>query len=100
MSSPLAKLLNLGDKTALWLEASGINTEEELRKLGVIDTCRKLLLNGQEINLIMAYALAGAIHNHHWNKLPSDLKEETRIEFRSLQQELGLLSFKTQTRVK
>lgn len=90
MSTPIASLPNLGDKTALWLEAVGINSEDDLHKNGVIGTCRKLLLNGQNINLIMAYALAGAIYNHHWNKLPDELKEQTKLEFRGLQQELGL----------
>ncbi len=90
MKHPLAELPNLGEKTAHWLQSADISSEHELRQLGTIETCRKLLLNGQEINLIMAYALAGAIHSHHWNKLPRELKEETRLGFRALQQELGL----------
>ncbi|PQJ28932.1 TfoX/Sxy family DNA transformation protein [Rubritalea profundi] len=90
MTQPLADLPNLGEKTADWLLAAGIPSEFELRQLGTIEACRKLLLNGQDINLLMAYALAGAIHDHHWNKLPPSLKQETRQNFRALQQKLGL----------
>ncbi len=90
MKHPLADLPNLGEKTATWLLAAGISSEHALQQLGTIETCRKLLLNGQDINLLMAYALAGAIHGHHWNKLPPSLKQETRQDFRALQQELGL----------
>ena len=91
MSRPLAELQNLAEKTAGWLHADGISSEHALRQLGTIETCRKLLLNGQEINLLMAYALAGAIHGHHWNKLPPALKQETRQAFHQLKQKLGLI---------
>ena len=94
MKHPLADLPNLGEKTARWLQSAGISNEHELRQLGTIEACRKLLLNGQNVNLLAAYAIAGAIHNHHWNRLPDELKQETRQSFRALQQELGLKSSK------
>ena len=77
----LAALLNLGPQTAAWLDAAGIHTRAQVVKLGPIGVCRQLLENGRPVNVLMAYALEGALSGTHWNALPAETKQWLRAEF-------------------
>lgn len=77
----LAALLNLGPKTAAWLDAAGIHTRAQVAKLGPIGVCRRLLENGRPVNVLMAYAVEGALSGTHWNELPAETKQWLRTEF-------------------
>ncbi|WP_415908901.1 TfoX/Sxy family protein [Oleiharenicola sp. Vm1] len=80
----LAALLNLGPKTAAWLDAAGIHTRAQLAQLGPLGVCRRLLESGRPVNVLMAYAVEGALSGTHWNALPAETKQALRAEFARL----------------
>jgi DNA transformation protein and related proteins len=77
----LVSMLNLGPKSAAWLDAAGIHTRAQLVKLGPIGVCRRLLEDGRPVNVLMAYAVEGALSGTHWNALPAETKQGLRAEF-------------------
>lgn len=83
-ATDLAALLNLGPKTAAWLDAAGIHTRAQVAELGPIGVCRRLLESGRPVNVLMAYAVEGALSGTHWNDLPAETKQGLRAEFARL----------------
>ncbi|MBA4136888.1 MAG: hypothetical protein C0518_06185 [Opitutus sp.] len=77
----LGTLLNLGPKSTAWLADVGLNTREELAALGPIETCRRLRSAGHPVNVLMAYALEGALTGTHWNEISPKTKQWLRAEF-------------------
>ncbi|MBI3453739.1 MAG: TfoX/Sxy family protein [Rhodospirillales bacterium] len=78
---PLAALKNLGPRTARDLAEVGIETVRQLRVVGAVDAWRRLRhFRPRHYNLIGLYALAGALIDVHWNRLPPALKERLRAE--------------------
>lgn len=77
----LAAMLNLGPKSAAWLDAAGIHTRQQLVRLGPIGACRKLLEAGRPVSVLMAYAIEGGLSGTHWNALPAETKQALRAEF-------------------
>ena len=80
----LQALLNLGPKSAAWLVAAGIESEEQVRALGPIEVCRRLRAGGHPVSVVMAYALEGALMGCHWNALPGETKQALRAEFAAM----------------
>ena len=77
----LAALLNLGPKTAAWLDAAGIHTRAQVAALGPIGVCARLREAGRPVSVLMAYAIEGALSGTHWNALPAETKQALRAEF-------------------
>ena len=78
-SSELAQLTNLGPVSAGWLEAAGIHTEAELRRLGALEVFRRVAINrAGDVTLNLLYALDGAIRGARWDKLPREIRESLR----------------------
>jgi DNA transformation protein len=84
----IAALLNLGPKSAAWLDAAGIHTRAQIVKLGPIGVCRKLLENGRPVSVLMAYAIEGGLSGTHWNALPAETKQALRADFARMKTEL------------
>lgn len=84
----LGSLLNIGPKSASWMEASGITSIEQVRRFGPVGVCRKLLQSGKPASLLLAYALEGALSGQHWNALPWETKQAIRSDFARMKQEL------------
>lgn len=84
----VAAMLNLGPKTAAWLDAAGIHTRAQMFKLGPIGVCRRLLETGRPVNVLMAYAVEGALSHTHWNALPAETKQGLRAEFAKMRTEV------------
>lgn len=84
----LAAMLNLGPKTAAWLDAAGIHTRAQVVKLGPIGVCRRLLESGRPVNVLMAYAVEGGLSGTHWNALPAETKQGLRTEFAKMRADL------------
>lgn len=85
----LAALLNLGPKSAAWLDAAGIHTRAQVAQLGPIGVCRRLLETGRPVSVVMAYAVEGALSGTHWNALPAETKQALRVEFAQMKTSLG-----------
>ncbi|MBX3737684.1 MAG: TfoX/Sxy family DNA transformation protein [Candidatus Didemnitutus sp.] len=84
----VAALLNLGPKTAAWLDAAGIHTRAQIVKLGPIGVCRRLLESGRPVNVLMAYAVEGGLSGTHWNALSAETKQWLRTEFARMRAEV------------
>ena len=76
--SELAQLKNIGEKTASWLIACGIETPEDLHQLGAVEAWERVSRKYPQMTLVGLYALQGAILDIHWNDLPPDMKAELR----------------------
>ena len=79
-TTPIAQLKNLGPVSCEQLARIGIHTKAELAEMGAIATWQALRANGWHVNTIALYALAGALIDCHWNKLPPDLKLKLQTE--------------------
>ena len=84
----LATQLNLGPKSAAWLWTAGINSPGQIRKLGVIETCRRVRAAGHPVSVLLAYALEGALAGCHWNRIPRETKHWLRTEFARMKREV------------
>jgi len=69
-------LLNLGPKSREWLEAIGVRTLADLRRVGAVPAYVALKRIRGRVSLNMLYALAGAVDGVHW----LDVKRERRLE--------------------
>ncbi|MEM1118099.1 MAG: TfoX/Sxy family protein, partial [Bacteroidota bacterium] len=69
-----SSLKNLGPTTDAYLAEVGIETAEEVRRLGAPMVYRILKhRHGAEVNRIWLYALEGALTDRHWNSFsPSE----------------------------
>jgi DNA transformation protein len=77
--SELAGLLNLGAVSAGWLEAAGIRTAAELRRLGAVAVFRRVAFHrGGDVTFNLLYALEGAIRGVRWDHLPRGEREALR----------------------
>ena len=80
-SRGLEGVLNLGPKSSAWLRDAGVDSLPKIRKLGAIETCRRLRERGHPASVLMAYALEGAITGCHWNEIPWETKQSLKAEF-------------------
>ncbi len=79
MAKSVSKLMNLGSKSAQALDSIGVCSEDDLRKLGVVDAYRRLKhANPKGVSLNMLYAMQGALMNIHWNQVSDEIKEDLR----------------------
>ena len=85
-ANELASLRNLGPKSAAWLNAVGIHTRKDLVRFGPVKAYYRVKQGGFKPSLNLLYALAGAIMDVHWNKLPRDERSRLLIEADALEQ--------------
>jgi len=80
----IEELRNLGPRCAYYLEEVGINTPEELRKIGYIDAYLSLKTRfPRNINRMMLYALYGALSAKDCMKLSASEKQHLEEEMQS-----------------
>jgi DNA transformation protein len=77
--TPVRKLLNLGPKSAAWLEQVGIRTRADLERVGSVAAYRKVRDAGLESSLNLLWALEGALLDLRWDRLPPPVKEDLRL---------------------
>jgi uncharacterized protein YdeI (YjbR/CyaY-like superfamily) len=83
--TPIEEGKNLGPVTSLELRSIGIETLEELKRLGWEQAFQKLVqLYPHRLHLNMVYALAGAVHELNWLKLDAEIKAECKMIYREL----------------
>lgn len=77
----LVRLRNLGPASAGWLVAAGIGTEAELRSLGAVEAFRRVAFHrGGDVSANLLYALAGALQDVRWDRLPAEERARLREE--------------------
>lgn len=74
----LTSLKNIGKEIEKKLKSIGINSAEELKKVGSKDTWFRLKLKYPEICLVHLYTLEGAITNIEYNHLSDKTKKELK----------------------
>ena len=80
-SRPIQELKNLGPKTALWLADIGIHTEADLRARGIIPAYIELKArNPHVVNLMMLWAMQGALMDLNCLRLPDEIKQKLKQE--------------------
>ena len=77
------KLRNLGPLSIKWLNSIDVYTKEDIEELGPIVIYNILKAHGYNVNILMVYALQGAIMDCHWNEIPEKTKEEFKKEIKS-----------------
>ncbi|GAB4201190.1 MAG: hypothetical protein Tsb002_37710 [Wenzhouxiangellaceae bacterium] len=76
----LAALHNLGPQSARMLCASGITNIDQLRSLGAVECFLRVQTSQQRPSLNLLWAIAGALHGCHWNRLPAELRSSLLLE--------------------
>ena len=74
----LSSLKNIGKEIERKLKTIGINSAEELKKIGSKDTWFRLKLKYPEICLVHLYTLEGAIRDIEYNQLSEKTKRELK----------------------
>ncbi len=74
----VAKLENLGPKSASWLVAVGVKTLADLQRLGSVRTFALVREAGFPATLNLLWALEATLVGVRWDRLPDDAKRELR----------------------
>ncbi|MEM7677369.1 MAG: TfoX/Sxy family DNA transformation protein [Myxococcota bacterium] len=67
--------MNISTKSGGWLRAEGIYTHADLVEADLIALWLSLKSKNAQVTRLMYYALWGAVHGLHWNKIPTSEKE-------------------------
>lgn len=81
---PIAKLPNLGPKSAEMLGNVGIFTRQELETVGVVRAFSLVQQAGFTPSLNLLWAMEGALSDIPWEALPAAVKELLREELAKL----------------
>jgi DNA transformation protein len=76
---PLSELRNIGPTIAARLREVGIETEDDLARVGPLEAWRRVVeaQPGKTIPVCYyLYSLQGALLDLHWNNLPDEVKRE------------------------
>lgn len=70
---------NLGPKSTEWLASIGIFTIEDVEKIGVVETYKRVkAAYPEKVSLNLLYGLQAAVININWKDLPLDIKEDLK----------------------
>lgn len=74
-------LKNIGSVSAGWLREIGVETLDDLRRVGVVDAyCRAKANHPHEVSLNLLWGLEAALTGVRWNELPPERKAELKDE--------------------
>ena len=78
-SGTLIAMRNLGPACVSWLEAVGIRTPDDLRRVGALAAFRQIMYSRSgDVSVILLYALEGALRDERWDRLPPRVKAALR----------------------
>lgn len=70
---------NMGPKSSEWLASVGIHTLDDVARLGVVETYKRVkAAYPEKVSLNLLWGLQAALLDLPWNELPSDIREELR----------------------
>ncbi len=73
----MSELRNIGPVSAQWLADVGVESLEDLERVGVLEAYRRVRANEpQKASLNLIWALQGAVMDIHWTDVPEEIKEE------------------------
>jgi len=72
---------NLGPKSSEWLASIGFHSLDDVAKLGVVETYKRVkAAYPEKVTLNMLWGLQAALLDIPWNELPQDIKDQLRRE--------------------
>jgi len=72
---------NIGPKSSEWLASIGVHTLDDVARLGVVETYKRVkAVYPEKVTLNMLYGLQAALLNIPWRELPQDIKDQLRKE--------------------
>ena len=75
---------NIGPKSSEWLASIGVNTLEDVARLGVVETYKRVkAAYPDKVSLNMLYGLQAALLDLPINQLPQDIRDQLRREAES-----------------
>jgi DNA transformation protein and related proteins len=70
---------NIGPKSSEWLAFAGVNSLDDVARLGVVETYMRVkAAYPEKVSLNLLYGLQAALLNLPWNELPPDIKAELK----------------------
>jgi len=70
---------NIGPKSSEWLASVGVHSLEDVAKIGVVATYKRVkAAYPEKVTLNMLWGLQAALLDIPWNELPPDIKEELK----------------------
>lgn len=76
--TPIAKLENLGPKSAAWLAAVGVKTRADLQRVGSVRAFERVREAGLNSSLNLLWALEACLLGMPWQRLSDEQKRELR----------------------
>ena len=74
---------NMDPKSSEWLASVGIHTLDDVARLGVVETYKRVkTAYPEKVTLNMLWGLQAALLDLPWNELPTDIKEELMKQVR------------------
>lgn len=71
----MSNIRNIGDATGRWLAEAGVESVEELERVGVVEAYRRVKsLYPSKVSLNLLWALQGAVMDLHWADVPDEVK--------------------------
>lgn len=75
---------NIGPKSSEWLASVGVNTLEDVARLGVVETYKRVkVAYPDKVSLNMLYGLQAALLDLSINQLPQDIRDQLKREAES-----------------
>lgn len=72
---------NIGPKSNEWLASVGVNTLEDIARLGVVETYKRVkAAYPDKVSLNMLYGLQAALLDLPINQLPQDIRDQLKRE--------------------
>jgi DNA transformation protein len=70
---------NMGPKSREWLASVGIHTLDDVARLGVVETYKRVkAAYPEKVSLNLLYGLQAALLDLPWTELPPDIKAELK----------------------
>ena len=70
---------NMGPKSSVWLASIGVHSLEDVARLGVVETYKRVkAAYPEKVSLNLLYGLQAALLDISWNELPPDIKEQLK----------------------
>ena len=75
MPSEKENIPNIGPVSLEWLRAAGVETLDDLRAVGVVETYQRVKSAEPRATLNLLYSLEAALQGVHWTQLPRALRD-------------------------
>jgi DNA transformation protein len=83
MPRTISQMRNLGPIMERRLRDIGIENDDDLRAMGAVEAYRRLrFVFGREVSIIALYAMAAALRDCDWRRLPPEVKARLDREVR------------------